>query len=63
MNIKKQNKEVYEKKIKKLEKKVHLEYLSILNSKFKEKLIGLWLDKKIMDSLNEDGETMYEEEA
>ena len=41
---------------------VPLEYLSILNSEIKEKLIGLCLDKKIMDGFNEDGETMYEEE-
>ena len=41
---------------------VPLEYLAILNSEIKEKLIGLCLDKKIMDRFNEDGETMYEEE-
>ena len=41
---------------------VSFEYLSILNSEIKEKLIGLCLDKKIMDGFNEDGETMYEEE-
>ena len=41
---------------------VPFEYLSILNSEIKEKFIGLCLDKKIMDSFNEDGETMYEEE-
>ena len=32
---------------------VPLEYLSILNSEIKEKLIGLCLDKKIMDGFNE----------
>ena len=41
---------------------VPLEYLSILDSETKEKLIGLCLDKKLLDSFNEDGETMYEEE-
>lgn len=41
---------------------VTLDYLSVLNSELKEKLIGLCLDKKIMDGFNEDGETMYEEE-
>ena len=41
---------------------VPLDYLSVLNSELKEKLIGLCLDKKIMDGFNEDGETMYEEE-
>ena len=33
-------KEVYEEEIKKLEKMVPLEYLAILNSETKEKLIG-----------------------
>ena len=42
---------------------VPFEYLSILNSEVKEKLIGLCLDKKLLDSFNEDGETMYEEEV
>ena len=41
---------------------VTLDYLSVLNSELKEKLIGLCLDKKIMDGFNEDGKTMYEEE-
>ena len=41
---------------------VPLEYLAILNSETKEKLIGLCLDKKIMESFDEDGETMLEEE-
>ena len=41
---------------------VTLDYLSVLNSELKEKLIGLCLNKKIMDGFNEDGETMYEEE-
>ena len=58
----KAKKEVYEEEIKKLEKMVPLEYLAILNSEIKEKLIGLCLDKKILDGFNEDGETMYEEE-
>ena len=33
-----------------------------MNSEIKEKLIGLCLDKKIMEGFNEDGETMFEEE-
>ena len=41
---------------------VSLDYLSILNTKIKEKLIGLCLDKKIMDGFNEDKEMVYEEE-
>ena len=39
-----------------------LDYLSILNSETKEKLIGLCLNRKLIESFNEDGETMYEEE-
>ena len=41
---------------------VPLDYLSVLNSELKEKLIGLCLDKTIIDGFKEDGETMYEEE-
>ena len=41
---------------------VPLDYLSILNSETKEKLIGLCLNRKLIESINEDGETMYEEE-
>ena len=41
---------------------VPLEYLAILNSETKEKLICLCLDKKIMDGFDEGGETMLEEE-
>ena len=58
----KAKKEVYEEEIQKLEKMVPLEYLAILNSETKEKLIGLCLDKKIMESFDEDGETMLEKE-
>ena len=41
---------------------VPLDYLSILNSETKEKLIGLCLNRKLIESFNEDGETMYEED-
>jgi len=41
---------------------VPLDYLSVLNSETKEKLIGLCLDRKLLDSFNEDEETVYEEE-
>ena len=41
---------------------VPLDYLSILNSETKEKLIGLCLNRKLIESINEDGETMYEED-
>ena len=43
---KKKKKEVYEEEIKNLEKMVPLDYLSILNSETKEKLIGLCLNRK-----------------
>ena len=59
----KAKKEVYEEEIKNLEKMVPLDYLSILNSETKEKLKGLCLNRKLIESFNEDGETMYEEEA
>ena len=54
---KKEKEEIY----KNLEKMVPLDYLSILNSETKEKLIGLCLNRKLVESFNEDGETMYEE--
>ena len=54
--------EVYEEEIKNLEKMVPLDYLSILNSETKEKLIGLCLNRKLIENINEEGETMYEEE-
>ena len=57
----KAKKEVYE-EIKNLEKMVSFDYLSILNSEIKEKLIGLCLNRKLIKSFNEDGETMYEED-
>ena len=41
----KEKKEVYEEEIKNLEKMVPLDYLSILNSEIKEKLIGLCFTK------------------
>ena len=58
----KAKKEVYEEEIKNLEKMVPLDYLSILNSEIKEKLIGLCLNRKLIESFNEDGETMHEED-
>ena len=41
---------------------VPLHYLSILNSETKEKLIGLCLNRKLIERFNEDGETLYEED-
>ena len=58
----KAKKEVYEEEIKNLENMVPLDYLSILNSETKEKLIGLCLNRKLIESYNEDGETMSEED-
>ena len=58
----KAKKEVYEEEIKNLEKMVPLDYLSVLNSETKEKLIGLCLNRKLIESFNEDGETKYEED-
>ena len=58
----KTKKEVYEEEIKNLEKMVPLDYLSVLNSETKEKLIGLCLNRKLIESFNEDGETKYEED-
>ena len=58
----KTKKELYEKEIKILEKMVPLDYLSILNSETKGKLICLCLNRKLIESFNEDGETMYEED-
>ena len=45
-----------------LEKMVPLDYLSILNFETKEKLIGLCLNKKLIERYNEDRETIYEKE-
>ena len=53
---------MYEEEINNLEKIVPLDYLSILNSETKEKLIGLGLNKKLIERFNEDGETLYEED-
>ena len=38
-----------------------VEYLHILNEETKEKLIGLCLDKKILDSFEDDGFTNYDD--
>ena len=41
---------------------VPLDYLSVLNSETKEKLIGLCLDRKLLDTLDEDEDTMYQDD-
>ena len=60
--LEKARREVIEEDIDKLERMVPLEYLTVLNDETKEKLIGLCLDRKLMDTLDEDGETMPEED-
>ena len=54
--------EMTEETIKSLEEMAPLDYLSILNTETKEKLIGLCLNKKLMEGFDEDKETMFEEE-
>ena len=39
-----------------------LDYLAVLNDDIKEKLIGLYLDRKLIEDFNEDGETLYDED-
>ena len=39
-----------------------LDYLAVLNDDIKEKLIGLCLDRKLIEDFNEDGETLYDED-
>jgi len=58
----KKRREFYEEEINNLEAMVPLDYLSVLNSETKEKLIGLCLNRKLLDCFNEDEETVYEEE-
>ena len=60
--LEKARREVIEEDIKKLEDMFHLKYLSILTTETKEKLIGLCLDRKLMDTLDENGETIPEED-
>ena len=57
----KARREVYEEEIEKLEKIEALDYLSVLNDDIKEKLIGLCLDRKLIEDFNEDGETDNDE--
>ena len=39
-----------------------LDYLAVLNDDIKEKLIGLCLDRKLIEDFNEDVETLYDDE-
>ena len=54
-------KEVIENDIEKLKKMSSIEYLDILNNKAKEKLIGLCLDKRIFDSIDNNSTTSEED--
>ena len=54
--------EMMEKNVQEIEEKKPLKYLEILNDETKKKLIGLCLDKKIMESLNSYDETIYNED-
>ena len=54
--------EMMEKNVQEIEEKKPLQYLEILNDETKKKLIGLCLDKKIMESLNSYDETIYNED-
>ena len=62
MIMKKARREIYEEEIEKLEEMEALDYLSVLNDEIKEKLIGLCLDRKLVEDFNEDGETLYDED-
>ena len=50
----KARRELIEENLEEIKKKSIIEYLEILNEKTKEKLIGLCLDKKILDSFESD---------
>ena len=50
----KTRRELMEENLEEIKKKSIIEYLEILNEKTKEKLIGLCLDKKILDSFEND---------
>ena len=54
--------EVYEDEIKNLGNMCPLDYLSFLNSETKEKLLGLCLNRKLLESFDEEAETMVDEE-
>ena len=60
--MKKQKKKPMKKNLKNRKKMVPLDYLSILNSETKEKLIGLCMNRKFIENFDEDRKTMYEED-
>ena len=53
--------EMMEKNAQEIEQMTPLEYLETLNEEMKEKLIGLCLDKKTIESLDSYDETDYDE--
>ena len=57
----KARKELIEERLEEIKKMTPVEYLNVLNKEKKEILIGLCLDKKILDSLVDDGFTNYED--
>ena len=57
----KARKELIEERLEEIKKMTPVEYLNILNEETKEKLIGLCLDKKILDSFEDDGFTNYDD--
>ena len=58
----KARRELNEEEIEKLQKMEALDYLSVLNDEVKEKLIGLCLDRKLLEDFNEDEDTLYDED-
>ena len=52
--------ELIEERLEEIKKMTPVEYFNALNEQTKEKLIGLCLDKKILDSFEDDGFTNYE---
>ena len=53
--------EVIENDIEKIKNMSAIEYLDILNNKAKEKLIGLCLDKSILDNIDDNSTTNNED--
>ena len=56
-------KEATEEKLKKLKEITPVEYLNILNEETKTKLIGLCLNKNILDSYEDDDLTRYDDDS
>ena len=39
-----------------------LDYLAVLNDEMKEKLMGLWLNRKLVEESDEEGETLFDKD-